>query len=271
MLSDIHIQGDEDGIQTAARLLAGRAVPLIYLSSFADRATLARALATGPAAYLPKPVSVAGLRTAIELALHQFALARQPAPAAAPAAVPSEPEKLNRETILQLDEHVFIKHQQQFVRVPLAAVLLLQADSSHTTLSTAGRRYALRLPLSAVLERLQAPQLVRVHRSSTVNIQQVASFSDHELTVGGQVVPLGRHYLRGVFAAIPGAVSGRARAARNRRTRPPAPTPTSAALSTAAPPPGPAGACRARTAPARAPRRRPPAPERPAAGSTARG
>jgi len=203
VLADIHIDGPEDGIQTAARLLAERPVPLIYLTSFADRATLARALATAPAAYLPKPASLGGLRSAIEVALHQFALAQQAAEpvAAAVAPVAETPEVSvaessgGREVVLRLGENLFVRYAQRFVRVALADVLLLEAGGSHTTLATAsGRKYALRLPLSAVLDRLRAPQLVRVHRSFAVNIGQVEAFSDHELTVGGQSVPLGRAY-----------------------------------------------------------------------------
>lgn len=196
LLCDIRLQGPDDGIETARYLLAQRPVPLIYLTSLSDPATLARALPTSPAAYLPKPVTVESLRTAIALALHHFALPKPdtPSPGLVPAPATTESETLTRETLLQLDQHIFVKYQQQFVRVALADVLLLEAGNSHTTLATASRRYALRLPLNAVLERLHAPALVRVHRSFAVNIQQVEAFSEQGVTVGGQVVPLGRHY-----------------------------------------------------------------------------
>lgn len=192
VLCDIHLQGPWDGIETARRLLAVRPVPLIYLTALADQATLDQALTTGPAAYLPKPVSVASLRAALALALHHIA---RPAPAAPPTAAP-EPtaDALTRDTILQLDDHVFIKDNHQFVRIPLADILLLEADNTYTALRTPTRKYALRLTLGAVLERLHFAQLVRVHRSFAVNIQRVDSFSEAEATVAGQTVPLGRQY-----------------------------------------------------------------------------
>jgi len=195
VLCDIHIQGPWDGIETARQLLARRPVPLIYLTALADQPTLDRALATAPAAYLPKPVTPASLRTALALALHTFAQARPPAGPAptAPAHAPDR-DALTRDTILQLDNHVFIKDQQQFVRVPLADILLLEADNTYTTLLTPTRKYALRLTLGTVLDRLRCPQLVRVHRSFAVNIQRVERFSDTEAVVAGQAVPLGRQY-----------------------------------------------------------------------------
>ena len=190
VLCDIRLQGPWDGIETATRLLALRPVPLIYLTALSDQPTLDRALATTPAAYLPKPVSRASLRTALALALHTFA--RQ-APLV-PEAAPPDRDVLTRDTILQLDDHVFIKDNYQFVRIPLADILFLEADNTYTTLFTPTRKYALRLTLGTVLERLRFAQLVRVHRSFAVNIQRVESFSDSVATVAGQAVPLGRQY-----------------------------------------------------------------------------
>jgi two-component system, response regulator PdtaR len=192
VLCDIHIQGDWDGIETAQQLRALRPVPLIYLTALSDKETLDRALLTAPAAYLTKPATAPGLRAAIELALHTFARQVLPVPPAPGAATDREP--LSRESILQLDDHVFIKHNYQFVRVPIGDILLLEADNTYTTLVTTQRKYALRLTLSTVLERLNVPQLVRVHRSYAVNIQRVEAFGETEATVAGQLVPLGRQY-----------------------------------------------------------------------------
>lgn len=196
VVCDISIQGEWDGIETAARLRARRPVPVVYLTAHGDRSTLDRALLTAPAAYLTKPVTLPALRAAIEVALRAAAPAAVAAEAAADPVPPAaaDRETLSRESILQLNDHVFIKHNYQFVRVPLADILLLEADNTYTTLITAGRKYALRLPLSTVLERLALPRLVRVHRSHAVNIHHVESFSETEAVVADYTVPLGRQY-----------------------------------------------------------------------------
>lgn len=193
VLCDIRLQGPWDGIETATRLLAERVVPLIYLTALADRETLTRALPTAPAGYLAKPVSVAGLRAAIEVAL----LGQRSAPAGAPAAETVDTAAASpatREPILRLDEHIFLKHNYQFVRVALADIIMLEADNTSTTLFTTGPRYSLRLSLAATLERLHYAPLVRVHRSFAVNIGHVTAFTEAEAIVGGQAVPLGRQY-----------------------------------------------------------------------------
>ncbi len=189
VLCDIRIQGPWDGIETVTRLARpGRPVPVIYLSTYSDRTTRERALQTLPAAYLLKPVTPESLCVAVELALHT--LSCQPAAAApAPSPVPLGPEP-----VLRLGETIFIRHNYRFVRVQLADILLLQADNTHTLLVTESQKYALRLTMGHLLDRLANPQLVRVHRSYAVNIDRVNSFTDQELTLADQTVPMSRQY-----------------------------------------------------------------------------
>lgn len=189
VLCDIRIQGPWDGIETVTRLATpGRLVPVIYLSTYSDRATRERALQTLPAAYLLKPVTPESLCVAVELALHALS-SRQAATAPPASTVPH-----GSEPVLRLGETIFIRHNYRFVRVLLADILLLQADNTHTLLVTESQKYALRLPMGHLLDRLANNQLVRVHRSYAVNIDRVNSFTDQELTLADQTVPLSRQY-----------------------------------------------------------------------------
>ena len=193
VLCDICIQGPWDGIETVMRLGNGHRVPVIYLSALSDRPTRERALHTLPAAYLLKPVTLDSLRVAIELALHT--LSTQAAQMLLTAPRPAEGvAPLGPEPVLRLGVTVFIRHNYRFVRVLLADILLLQADNNHTLLVTASQKYALRLTLGHVLDRLASARLVRVHRSYAVNIDRVHSFTDQELSLADQTVPLSRQY-----------------------------------------------------------------------------
>lgn len=71
VLMDIRIRGPHDGIDTAALLRARHDVPIVYLTAHADDATLARAKTTAPYGYLVKPITIAALRSAIEITLHR--------------------------------------------------------------------------------------------------------------------------------------------------------------------------------------------------------
>lgn len=69
VLMDIRIRGDMDGVELAGLMQTSLQVPVIYLSAYADDATLQRAGATRPYGYLLKPVHEAELKAAIETAL----------------------------------------------------------------------------------------------------------------------------------------------------------------------------------------------------------
>ena len=69
VLMDINIRGDMDGIETAKTIKKGFNIPVIYVTSHSDGATLERAKATQPDGFIVKPFEDNDLRVAIELAL----------------------------------------------------------------------------------------------------------------------------------------------------------------------------------------------------------
>lgn len=205
ILMDVNIRGSLDGIETASRLLALRSVPLIYLTGQTDRATLDRAKATFPAGYLVKPFSNESVRVAIELAIQNYARQHEPAhgnahgtppgkPAPEPAPADSDGSVANRETILQIENHLFIRQNYQFMKVRLADILFIEADNNYIVLQTQTQKFALRMPLASALERIHYDKLVRVHRSFVVNISNMDSFSDTEINMGKHQIPIGKNY-----------------------------------------------------------------------------
>lgn len=68
---DIKMPG-VDGLQAARRLLTDRAVPVIILTAYADRAFVAQAREAGALAYLVKPVRESDLAPAVEMAMARF-------------------------------------------------------------------------------------------------------------------------------------------------------------------------------------------------------
>lgn len=186
VLCDIMIKGDWDGVETVRQLTAKRSVPVIYLTALTDRDTLERAKKTYPAAYLNKPWQLSSLRTAIELAIHNASSRTQPAP--------TTRDGNGRETLLLINNYVYIKQNYQFVRINLSDLIYLEADNTYTKLVTSDRKHIIKLTLSSILERINQPWLVRIHRSFAVNISFVESFNEAEVSVGLQLLPLSRTY-----------------------------------------------------------------------------
>jgi two-component system, response regulator PdtaR len=195
VLMDINLRGEMDGIETTEAINRIRPTPIIYLSAQTDSQTIQRAKQTLPAAYLTKPFDEKNLQIAIELAIHSFAFQKKPD--STPPQYPSkiDGEKLDKvpsaDSILRADNAIFIKQNYKFVKFQLDDLLYLQADGIYIDLVTAKTKYALRLTLNQAIEKLNATNVVRVHRSYAVNIKNVEEFNDSEITVGKASIPLG--------------------------------------------------------------------------------
>ncbi len=69
---DIKLKGDEDGITIAEYIQQNYHIPVIFLTSYVDQATLDRAKVTEPYGYIVKPFNETDLKTTVEMALFKF-------------------------------------------------------------------------------------------------------------------------------------------------------------------------------------------------------
>lgn len=74
VLMDIKLRGSMGGIAAAMEIRRRQDLPVVFLTSHSDEATLARAMETAPSGYLLKPFTDRELRTAIEVALYRHNL-----------------------------------------------------------------------------------------------------------------------------------------------------------------------------------------------------
>ena len=71
ILMDINLQGGMDGITAADQIRSQVDIPVIFLTAYADSATLARAKISEPFGYIVKPFQDITLTSAIEMALYK--------------------------------------------------------------------------------------------------------------------------------------------------------------------------------------------------------
>jgi two-component system, cell cycle response regulator len=71
ILMDVGLNGDIDGIEAATAIHERALVPIIFMTGYRDESTLHRAVLSGPAGYLVKPIDQVELRCAIEVAVHR--------------------------------------------------------------------------------------------------------------------------------------------------------------------------------------------------------
>ncbi|MBO0936220.1 response regulator [Fibrella sp. HMF5335] len=193
ILMDIHIMGEWDGIETIRRMQTTHSIPFIFLTAMTDATTIERARQVSPSAYITKPFNDLNLRIAIDLAIHNFA-ARLPAdrPHTMDTAAPES--LLKNEALLLVKDYYFIKQNYRFIKFQLQDVLFLQSDGNYTDIVTREGKYTLRVVMSKVIEKMQAPDIVRVHRSYAINRRVIDGFGESEIIIGKHTLPIGRSY-----------------------------------------------------------------------------
>jgi two-component system, response regulator PdtaR len=200
VLMDINLIGEKDGVDTVIDLMKIKQCPVIYLTAFTDNVTVERVKKTYPAAFLTKPYSIANVRIAIDLAINSFAALKEeqqagkviPLQAGAEAAAKSP--STDKETILQINDCMFIKQNYQFVKIKVSDILYVESDNNYVRIITNSNLFALRLSLNQLLEKIIFSQLVRIHRSFAVNIHAIKSFTEQDVLVGDKELPIGKNY-----------------------------------------------------------------------------
>ncbi len=207
VILDIGLGGPVDGIELGIWMRALRpAMPLLFVTSFTDRATFARARTVGPLAYVSKPFTVPTLQHAIELAIQQSFPSGAPPPGAlvgdasivhptvgAPveAAAPTVDALWPQDVLVR--DAFFIKNRDRLIKIPQDDVLAIEASNGLTVLRTvSGAQYLLTLTLGRLEEKLAGTSFVRVHRTWLVNVALVDEVLLNQNTVrlGNLVVPL---------------------------------------------------------------------------------
>jgi signal transduction histidine kinase len=77
ILMDIRLKGEMDGVQAAEEIRTRLDIPVIYLTAYADEATLQRAKITEPFGYLLKPFEERELCSTIEMACYKHQMERK--------------------------------------------------------------------------------------------------------------------------------------------------------------------------------------------------
>ena len=71
VMMDIGLEGEIDGIVAAKRILDSYGIPVVFVTAYADSATIDRAKHASPYGYLVKPFEDRELQTAVELAVYK--------------------------------------------------------------------------------------------------------------------------------------------------------------------------------------------------------
>ena len=183
VLMDIVLSGKMNGIEAAQIILEKFQVPVIFLTSNSDDATFHQASAAKPYAFISKPFQKSNLERTLKLTIQRIAVEQG-----------SEPVPESTDHVSTMEDRLFIRHNDQMVKVLLADILYAEADRNYCKIHTENQTYILSVPLRNVESQLPSSSFYRVHRSFVVNLKKIDSISEyHEfLSIQSIQIPISR-------------------------------------------------------------------------------
>lgn len=92
------------------------------------------------------------------------------------------------------EQVLVVQGRQRQVRVRLDEVCYLESQRDYVLFHLEDRSIRVKATLTAMEQKLQKPNFIRIHRSFIVSKRKITAYSNRQLEIGGQTLPIGRHY-----------------------------------------------------------------------------
>lgn len=188
VLMDIMLKGDMNGIDTAAQIKEKLAIPVIFLTAYADEGTLAKAKVTEPYGYIIKPFKEIDLHTSIEMALYKHK---------------KESEILKEREILysiienkESKDFIFVKSNSRLIKLNTKEIYFIEALKDYVVINTINTRYTVHSTMKDIERKMSPSEFLRVHRSFIVRIDKIASLELPNIILENdkKIIPVGGSY-----------------------------------------------------------------------------
>ena len=165
---DINMPGIS-GMQLAASLSPRPMI--IFITAYSHYAV--ESYTIGAVDYLLKPIIYERFLTAIDKAIKASSL---------------------QNTVSNNETMVYLKSGPQTYPVKLSDILYLEKEGNYMTVHLKGKRILIRENMNGVFDLVPATDFIRVHKSYVVAIRHVTLIEAHQLTVNGEIIPIGSSY-----------------------------------------------------------------------------
>jgi two-component system, LytTR family, response regulator LytT len=189
VLMDIMLKGDMSGIDAALEIKNKFAIPVIFLTAYADESTLAKAKVTEPYGYVLKPFKEIDLHTTIEMAIYKHSRERE---------VMKERDLLyslveNKDS----SDFVFVKSNSKLVKLKNSDIYYVEALKDYVVIHTQSGRFTIHSTMKDIETKLGDSDFIRIHRSFIVRLDKIATIEFPNLTLENmenKLIPIGGSY-----------------------------------------------------------------------------
>ncbi|WP_347157166.1 LytR/AlgR family response regulator transcription factor [Pontibacter chitinilyticus] len=187
VLLDINLRGQADGVEIGSRIRQEFNIPFIYLTAYADKATLDRAKKTEPDGFLVKPFDEKSLRSAIEIALYKHDNNNNNG-----KEVDGAQQAVKEQEVAA--DYIFVKVKHRIIKVHYSDILWVEAYDNYSFIVTADQKYLVSSTLKDMEHKLPSQNFVRVHRSYIANLDKIEALEENSVVFGKGDIPIGKSY-----------------------------------------------------------------------------
>ena len=190
VLMDIMIKGDITGIDVSELIKEKINVPVIFLTAYADEATLAKAKITEPYGYILKPFKEIDLHSTIEMAVYKHQK---------DAALLKERDFLYSLVENKDDNNkdiLFVKANSRLVKVLLKDIYFIEALKDYVIINTNNARYTVHSTMKDIEKKLGNADFARIHRSFIARLDKIQSIDSQNVILENEkkTIPVGGSY-----------------------------------------------------------------------------
>jgi two-component system, LytTR family, response regulator len=188
VLMDIMLKGNLTGID-AAEQIKSLNIPVIFLTAYADEATLAKAKITEPYGYILKPFKEKDLNISVEMAIHRHKKLTE--------------LRKERDFLYSLVENkeaakdvLFVKSNSRLVKINTKDIFFIEALKDYVVINTELTRYTIHSTMKDIEKKVSPSDFLRVHRSFIVRVDKIVAIENHNLILekDKKQVPIGGSY-----------------------------------------------------------------------------
>jgi two-component system response regulator LytT len=181
---DIGLRGAIDGVQVAEQFKEAL-IPIIFSTARQDTDTFERAQAVEPLAYLVKPFDKLTLHSCLDQAIRLKEAA--------------ESEKME-ETAIQANDffkdYFFIRSRGSLHKIKFDDIDYIQSDRNYSIIHAKGHKFAAKISLNNLIQKLPVAKFIRVHQSYIVSFSKVDKINVNEetISIAEVALPMGKTY-----------------------------------------------------------------------------
>jgi DNA-binding LytR/AlgR family response regulator len=185
---DIGLKGSLDGVQVAEQFRE-EGIPIIFSTARQDTDTFEQAQALTPLAYLVKPFNKLTLNSCLDLAMRLQDKENSP-----------EKEKMDEDELINLEDfffdYFFVRSKGALHKIRFDAIIYIESDRNYSTLFANNRKYAAKISLNNLIQKLPVGKFVRIHQSYIVAFEQIEKINvnDDTISIANIDLPLGKTY-----------------------------------------------------------------------------